>query len=136
MRIEEARWGKIRLLDRTARSLHIEAQRGFSDNFLKSFLSVGIEDNVPAARALTLRRRVIVKDLAQDQWSERYRTVAREEGLQAMQHTPMIAPDGRVLGTLATCFDHTFLPSTAEGLIFDHCAARAVELVQTVLQPR
>jgi hypothetical protein len=53
-----------------------------------------------------------------------------------MQTTPMISPEGRLLGTLSTCFDHAFMPSMAEGLIFDHCAARAVNVVQAVLQPR
>jgi hypothetical protein len=135
MRVDEARWGKIRLLNATARSLQIAVQRGFGDNFLKVFQSVDVDDNVPAVRALALRRRVSVANLAEDLCSERYRAIANEAGFRAMQTTPMIAADGRLLGTLSTCFDRAYLPSISEGLVFDHCASRAVNLVQALLQP-
>jgi hypothetical protein len=136
MRIETAGWGKIRLLDGAERNFHVEAQRGFSDEFLKVFGTVGTDDNVPAVRAAKLKRRVSVSSMAKDLCSEEYRLVADKEGFRAMQNTPVLSPEGRLLGILSTCYDHAYLPSSAEGIIFDHCAARAAKVVQALLQDR
>lgn len=134
MRIEAAGWGKIRLLDSMMRSLHVEAQRGFSDDFLQVFGTVSSDEDVPAVRAAKLKRRVTVPNVSEDLCSETYRVVAEQEGFRAMQNTPVLSDDGQLLGILSTCYDHVYLPSMAEAIVFDHCAARVANIVQTVLR--
>jgi hypothetical protein len=131
MGVAAAQWGKIRVLSR--RTLNVEVQRGFSETFLQAFGSIGIDDALPATRALSLGRRVSVPNMADDACAEEYRAVARSEGFRAMQTTPLVASNGEPLGTLSTCFADIYVPSTSVGLVLDHCAARAARIVENLL---
>ena len=133
MKVDEARCGKIRVYNPESGSLEIRAQRGFSEDFVKSFAAVDPEDVVACARAFRLRHRVTVPDVIADPQSIAYRRPARDEGFKAMQSTPLIGPSGHVVGTLSTHFPRIHHPSRAAGLVLDYCSTKAAALIEAFI---
>ena len=131
MSVDEAACGKIRVYNAQAGTLDIHAQRGFSEDFVQSFRTVATNDELACARAFRLRRRITVRNVSTDPLAAPYREPAREEGFRALQATPLIAPDGRVVGTLSTHFSSLHLPSASAALVLDYLSAKAATLIQS-----
>jgi anti-anti-sigma factor len=96
------RHGAIHLVDPVEGGLQLELQQGFPAEFADVFAYVKDQES---AAALALRRgeRVVVTDVATDPlFSEPRSMVLRQAGCRSAQSTPLIAPDGPVLGTLST----------------------------------
>jgi PAS domain S-box-containing protein len=65
---------------------------------------------------------VLVSDIAEDPlWSD-YRDVALSHGLRACSSTPILAPDGRVLGTFAVYYRQPRAPTASEQNMIDRVA--------------
>ena len=60
------------------------------------------------------RERVVVADLATHSYWADYRAIALKHGLRACWSTPVLAGDGRVLGTFAVYFRETRVPNIEE----------------------
>jgi PAS domain S-box-containing protein len=60
------------------------------------------------------RERVIVEDIATDPLWEPYRALASRHGLAACWSTPIVDPEGTVLGTFAMYYDHPRAPQDAD----------------------
>lgn len=132
MRVDDAAWGKIRVYNPRTQALEIQAQRGFSDGFVQSFRAIGAGDELACARAFRLRRRVTVANVSTDPLGAPHREPARDEGFKGLQATPLIAPDGRVVGTLSTHFPHVHVPSTAATLVLDYLSSKAAHLIDAL----
>jgi hypothetical protein len=135
MKVDAATCGKIRVVDPSTGTLEIEVQRGFSEHFIESFRVVDVTDEIASARALRLRHRVNVPDVAKDPHLERYHVIAKQEGFKAMQATPIFGVDGDIVGTLSTHFPRVHHPSTVAALVLDHCASKAGALIEALLRP-
>lgn len=135
MHIDKAACGKIRIYNPESGRLEIGAQRGFSDGFVKSFEAVGQHETLACARAFRLRHRVTVPDVATDPFSGPYRSAAGTEGFTAMQSTPLLASDGRVLGTLSTHFSRAHHPSTSAALVLDYLSQKAAAVIENLGSP-
>lgn len=133
MQVDGAAAGKIRVARPDTSTLEIAVQRGFSDGFVEAFRAIASDDACPSARAVRWRKRVTVPDLARQPPDDPFLAAAREEGMRAMQATPILAPDGAVLGTLSTCFRHAYALSAAAALVLDHHASRAAPLIKDLL---
>lgn len=131
MSVDEAACGKIRVYNPQTRALEITAQRGFSEDFVQSFRAVDADEELACARAFRLRRRVAVPNVSTDPHSTPYREPARAEGFKALQATPLIAPDGRVVGTLSTHFPRVHMPSASAALVLDYLSVKAATLIES-----
>jgi PAS domain S-box-containing protein len=60
------------------------------------------------------RERVIVESIASDPLWEPYRAIASKYGLAACWSTPIVDPEGTVLGTFAMYYDHPRAPQDAD----------------------
>jgi len=129
MSVDQAACGKIRVYNPQAGTLDIQAQRGFSEEFVRSFRAIDADDDLACARAFRLRRRVTVANVSTDPQAAPYREPAREEGFKALQSTPLIAPDGRAVGTLSTHFARVHMPSASAAMVLDFLSARAASLI-------
>lgn len=90
----------------------------------------------PCGMAAFLREQVIVEDIASDtRWDAyEWRTLALAHGLRACWSTPVVAADGRVLGTFALSFRHAGRPTPDQRALieqFTHVARIAIEKAQT-----
>lgn len=130
MQADGAAFGKIRVATPDDSTLEIQVQRGLSDAFVNEFRVVEIGDSCPAATAARLKRRVAIPDVARQSQNDPFVVAVREEGVRALQTTPIIAAQGRVVGTLSTLFTHAYHVSTASAIVLDHCARRAAALIE------
>jgi PAS domain S-box-containing protein len=85
------------------------------------------------------RRAVFVEDIANDPLWESYRDVALASGLRACSSTPIVATDGRVLGTFALYYREPRVPTAADRELIEratHLAGIAIERTQVEEQLR
>ena len=136
MSVDEAAFGKIRVYNPQTHALEITAQRGFSDDFVQSFRAIDTDEEVACARAFRMRRRVTVPNVSHDPLAKTYRELAREEGFKAFQATPLIGPDGKVVGTLSTHFPRVHQPSTSAQLVLDYLSGKAALLIASLMGPQ
>lgn len=130
MQLDGAAFGKIRLARPGSRTLEIAVQRGFSDGFVAAFREVTPDDDQPSAVAVRTRRRITLPDLARQPAHDPFVAAARDEGVRAMQATPIVAADGDVLGCLSTCYRTPCAVTTASAIVLDHHARRAATLIK------
>ncbi len=120
--------GHMQLLDDSGRALHIAAELGF--DFLQACREVTLENNSAPARALRLQARIIVEDIETDPASESLRPVARAADYRAVVSTPLIGPDGILVGMLSTYFKAAHRPSLQELGIVDLFARHACDFIR------
>lgn len=130
MQLDGAAFGKIRVARPESRTLEIEVQRGFSRRFVEAFREIAPDEDQPSALAVRTRRRVTLPDLERQPADHPFVAAAREEGVRAMQATPIVGPDGEVVGCLSTSYRHPYSVSSASALVLDHHARRAAELIR------
>jgi hypothetical protein len=133
MSADSATRGKIRIFNPQTGGLEIQAQRGFSEEFLDWFGVVKLDEPVACTRAFKLARRVTVKDVATDPLAATFRPVAQAEGFRSLQATPIVGSGGRVVGTLSTHFPRVHHPSKAATLVLDFWSSKAAALIETLL---
>lgn len=121
--------GKIRVLDPETGELRICAHRGLSPTFLERYFRTGPEGDTVCAEALRRRRRVVVPDLGRDGRHAELAAHGRDSGFKGLQSTPIVAPDGQVVGTLSTLFGTSYQPSKSVELVLDYCARRAAGII-------
>ena len=80
--------------------------------------------------AMFLRRPVYVDDIETDPLWEKYRAIAREHRLRACWSTPVLAADGRVLGSFALYYREARSPTPADEALI----ARAVRITSIAIQ--
>jgi GAF domain-containing protein len=122
--------GNIQLLDRQRGTLSIAAQRGFDGSFLQLFQLVRVDEPSACGRAFRQRQRVVIQDIARDPLFASYISIARANGFQAVQSTPIFAHDGSVLGVFSTHFARPGQYSERLGGMLDRCAGRMAALIE------
>jgi PAS domain S-box-containing protein len=89
--------------------------------------------------AAFLRRAVFVEDIATDPLWASYRNLALGVGLRACSSTPIVATDGRVLGTFALYYLEPHVPTDGDRELIEratHLAGIAIERAQVEEQLR
>ena len=129
MQLEGAAFGKIRIARPGDGVLQIEVHRGLSDAFVHAYRAVTPDDSCPSARAARTGKRIAVPDITRQPAEDPFLSAVREEGVRGMQATPIVDPDGRVVGTLSTLFRSVYAASFASALVLDHLARRAAALI-------
>ena len=130
MEVGPARLGNIQVVNLADDALEIVVHRGFQPAFLQRFARVRREDTCCCGRAWRHGRRFAVPSVHLDAGFAPYLDDVLAAGYQAVQSTPIVGNDGKVIGVMSTHFAQPQQPSTAEGLLLDHCAARAARLIE------
>jgi PAS domain S-box-containing protein len=94
--------GNVQVFEPERDVLRIAAQRGFEQDFLDLFAEVSMADDSACGRALRPGERTVVPDVESDPAYAPLRPIASAAGYRAVQSTPLLARDGRVLGVLST----------------------------------
>ena len=122
--------GSIRLFDRYKKILEIAAQRGFSSDFLDHFRQVSADDESPWGRTVRTGQRTIVEDVEADADFTAYRAVADAAGYRAVQSSPLLGSDGKVIGVFSLYFQKSHRFTDYESSRFDLYAYRAAQFVE------
>jgi GAF domain-containing protein len=133
MQLDGAAFGKIRVARPDSRTLEIQVHRGFSERFVEAFREITPDDHQPSALAARTRRRITLPDLERQPADDPFVAAARDEGVRAMQATPILAPDGKVIGCLSTCYREPCSVTVSSALVLDHHARRAAELIENLV---
>jgi len=127
--LQNADFGNIQLYNPETHALEIVAQRGFNQDFLEYFRSVG-DIGAACGRAMELRNRVIIEDVETDSGFAPHRDIAASAGFRAVQSTPLVSPRGEFLGILSTHFRRAHRPSLHDLRFTDLYARHAAEIIE------
>ena len=122
--------GHMQLLDDKDGVLRIAAQLGFGQDFLQAFREVTLADNSAPGRALRSRARIVIEDIEADSPYESLRPVARAADYRAVVSTPLIGPDGILVGMLSTYFKSAHRPTEQELGIVDLFVRHACDFIR------
>jgi hypothetical protein len=117
--------GSVQLVDNDHGGLRLERVRGLSAEFVDLFSHV--DDDSSCGRALRSGARVVVADVTDDPaYAGPAGEVLAALAVRAVQSTPLVAPDGQVMGMVST-YDLKVgrEPSAAEGAGLDRISAEA-----------
>ncbi len=122
--------GNIQLLDPDTNVLRIVAQHGFEQNFLHHFREVSLDDCSACARAWHENARLIVEDIEQDEAFAPLRPVMRAAGVRSVISTPLVSPEGKLLGVISTHFLSVHQPTEHDLRRLDLYIRLAADFIQ------
>jgi signal transduction histidine kinase len=107
------------------------AHRGFESSFLDSFHTV-VDEATACAAAMKERRRIIVEDVTKSPIFEGTPTLQMllKAKVRAVQSTPLLSRDGKVLGVISTHFSRPHRPGERELRFLDILAQQAADLFE------
>ena len=123
--------GNIQLLDEKLGALKIVAHRGFTPEFLNFFHAV-VDEAAACAAAMQARQRIVVEDVTT---SPIFRNtpalqVLLNAGIRAVQSTPLLSREGKVLGMISTQFSQPHRPSENELRFLDMLCQQAADVFE------
>ncbi|HKE28252.1 MAG TPA: CHASE3 domain-containing protein [Bryobacteraceae bacterium] len=123
--------GNIQLLDASG-ALRIEAQRGFSSEFLDFFNAVQGGEAATCATALGSRQQVVVEDVQKSSIfiGTPALKVLLGAGVRAVQSTPLISRSGNLVGMLSTHYRRPHKPSDQDLRLLTLFARQAADLIE------
>lgn len=110
--LQGAEYGNVQLP--VGDKLVIAVQRGLPEAFLQTFRRVGKDDGCACGRALRHGAPVVITDVEQDEEYAAFRGDARTAGYRAVQTTPLVTRDDRLLGLVSTHFAEVHQPTPIE----------------------
>ena len=128
--MHRADFGNIQVYNPAIRKLEIVAQRGFKQDFIDSFRTVGIDDESACARAMRQGKQVTIEDVETDPAYVPYREIAAAAGYRAVQSTPLVSRRGDLIGMLSTHFRQPHLPTDRELRMLDLYARQAADVIE------
>lgn len=129
--ITHAAKGNLQLFDPSTGTLSIAASRGFSSEWLAFFQKVH-SNPAACAQAMHAKKRVIVEDV---QTSALFagtpeRDMQLNEGIRAVQSTPLLSRSGELLGIISTHFSQPHTPGESELHRLDLLCRQAADLLE------
>ena len=121
--------GNIQILSEDG-ILMIVAQRGFEQEFLNFFRQVSVEDDSTCARALRSGHRIMIEDVETDDRYKLLRDVARSAGYRAVQSTPLLGRNDKLLGMLSTHWIKMHRPTEVDWSLLDLYARQAADFIE------
>jgi two-component system CheB/CheR fusion protein len=125
-----ADFGNVQLFNPRTNALEIVARHGFDGEFAEHFRSIALDERSACGRALKSAARAMVDDVERDPFYKPYRVAAAQAGYRAVQSTPLISRDGRILGILSTHYAHPHAASERDLRMLDLYTRQAADFVE------
>lgn len=124
--------GNIQLMRPAENVLEIATHSSFSDRFLNCFAAVHAGEMGACGAALRKGRRVIVHDIRESDIfvGKPSLEILLDEGILAVQSTPLISSTGRVLGIISTHFSEPHTPDERLLGLLDLLARQAADMIE------
>ena len=129
VRVDGATGGALFTLDEAGETLRRETHLGLPDEIARLGREVPAGDGTATGNAATERRRVVIRDVAGDEYGEHTEQVLAL-GIRAIQATPLISDRRRVLGVLTTYYGEPHHPAPDSLRKIDLCCAIATHLLE------
>jgi PAS domain S-box-containing protein len=126
----DADMGTIRILDSTRGVLKVEAQRGFTAEYLDGFAERPVDGSSPCCRALRSAERMVIENVETHALFTPFRPLARAAGFCALQSTPIMNREGVPIGTLATHFRPAHKPADQDLRLLDLYVQQAADIIE------
>jgi GAF domain-containing protein len=133
MGLLDADLGYIQLYHSESGKLRIAAQRGFEQSFLQHFAEIDASSAVASGRALATREPVIIEDIDKEPAFRLGLEWAIQAGFRAIQTTPLIVSDNKVVGMLSTHFRTRRQFSAHDLRLLVICARQAADSINVYL---
>lgn len=104
LQFSQTKLGNVQLFNVRTGSLDIQAQNGFSDEFLNFFETVHFSHGSACARAMRNRTTIVVEDVLADPMFGSACTILLNAGVRAVQSVPLVSSSGAFIGVLSTHF--------------------------------
>lgn len=123
--------GNLQLLDSEHSLLKITAHRGFGPAFLEHFASVHL-GQAACGEAMIRRRRVITEDVVHSPiFAGRLdRNIMLTAGALAVQSTPLVTREGRMVGVLSTHYRKVIQKDELDLYFIDLLAGQAADIIE------
>lgn len=133
MAVTSADRGTFQVIDRSTQSLCIVASRGFASAFLGFFSAVRDSDDCACGRSLKQAGRIIVPDISDSEiFSGRSGDVLRDAKVRAVQSTPLLDRQGRLVGIISTHWASVWRPSDDALSRLDAVCFRAAREISSI----
>jgi signal transduction histidine kinase/ActR/RegA family two-component response regulator len=119
----------LQLLDAASGQLHLLGARNYHPESVAAWQRVSVGDGCGCGRALLAGARVVIPDVDAEVPPAQL-AAYRASGLRAVQSTPLVARDGRVLGMLSTLWREPHAPQEPDFRLFDVLARQAADLIE------
>jgi len=130
MSLARADRGNLQLADPASGALRIIAHHGFDPEFLDYFAVVD-DDMSACGRAAARNAQTVISDVITDRHFEPHRRIAKASGFRAVQSTPLVDRDGRLVGVVSTHYSHPHAPSARDLRIIRRYADLVGQLLST-----
>ncbi len=121
----------VHILDSERGELNLRAQIGLTAEAEKSLEWVSTEARLPSAAALRDNQRVVVGDVRQSELvGDQALAVFESEGINAVQSTPLVARNGKLVGMLSTHWRQRHVPTERRLALLDLLARQAADLIE------
>lgn len=126
-----ASFGNIQVFDESRQVLKLAANCGFDRPFLEFFATVADERGASCGAALKAARRVIVADVRESPFFAGTPSleVLLRAGVMACQSTPLVGPEGTLIGMLNTHYRAPMTPSKSDCVLIDELASPMAALL-------
>jgi two-component system NarL family sensor kinase len=130
--ITETDRGNIQLFDPATNSLHIVAHHGLGHPFLDHFKYNGC--NAACEASLKAKNRVVIEDIRLEPalWGTKDFEIFEEDGIRAVQSTPLITRQGAVIGMLSTHFTAPHRSLEGQFRVLDLLASIAADFIEHI----
>lgn len=130
--ITRADKGNIQVLDLSTGKLKLAAQKGFALRFLKSFELVDTGKAATCEASIEKMGRVVVDDItcSPGLFESEVLDVLLDEGIRAIQSTPLVSRSGKLLGIISTYFSQAHFPDERELMLVDILARQAADIIE------
>jgi GAF domain-containing protein len=123
--------GNVQLADPVSGALRIVAQHGFGTEFLDHFAVVD-DDRSACGRAARRTAQLVIPDVVIDRGFEPHRPIAAASGFRAVQSTPLVDKEGRLVGVVSTHYPRPYAPPARDMRVI----SRYADLLGQVLSSR
>jgi PAS domain S-box-containing protein len=110
--------------------LDMVAHRGLRHEMLDHFRGVSAEPGTACERALKTGERVVIEDVERDPEYRPYLATVRAAGYRAVQSTPVLGRNGKLLGILSTHYRKPHRPTERDLRMLDLYARQAADFIE------
>lgn len=124
--------GNVQIVDGKTGALVLAAHRGFEKPFLEFFASVCDGTAAVCSAAKESTQRIIVEDVVSSEIfaNKQSLNVLLDAGVRAVQSTPLISSDGKIVGMISTHFKQAHQPGDHELRFIDLLARQAADYIE------
>ena len=133
MMLNKTKTGTLQIINNKEHSLEIVYSAGVSKKFVDHFKIVEAGDGSVCGRALKNGQSIYVSDLTQDESFVPHLKIALHDGIRAVQSTPLISKNGKVIGILSTHFKLPKKLSKTELTLFENFCQKAADNIEEVI---